>query len=568
MQKIYTKKASCYADGEITYICSNQCGHMNKETIAKRDHAMGEWETVSEATCTEDGSRIRYCTNKGTDLYEACNHSETEAIPATGHTEVIDVAVEPTCTETGLTEGKHCSVCNEVLVAQTVVAALGHTEVVDAAVAPTCTETGLTEGKHCSVCGEVLIAQEVVDALGHDYEAVVTEPDCVNGGYTTYTCSACGDTYTDNEVTATGHSYVGEVTTEATCTEDGVKTYTCSICDDSYTEVITAPGHTWTDATCTAPKTCSVCGATEGEALGHSEDTYILTEDGEPMTETTDGYYYKVEYCCACNGEVGRVKIDLHAVALNVESGKLYTTLEAALDEAASGSTVKLLENVEVENAVALTLGYLDLNGHVLEVYTISTGMSTHIIDSSEGNKGHLVIGAENQTINPSNCDLPIYVSYTDEDGSVKDGYRFFDSIKLQQLTPKFTVDEKTGSRFVSVTFRHIIDDAATTKELFGDGAADNRLKFGIKFKVTKADGTESEQMYWLCSDSLVASAYTNGNAIMVTITGIQTYDTITIGSVIISEDLGVEITTSEKNGTTYSTIGTYDIVTGTEIKA
>ena len=85
------------------------------------------------------------------------------AIP---HTEVVDKAVEPTCTETGLTEGKHCSVCSAVLVKQEVVPAKGHTEVVDKAVAPTCTETGLTEGKHCSVCGEVLVEQEVVPALG------------------------------------------------------------------------------------------------------------------------------------------------------------------------------------------------------------------------------------------------------------------------------------------------------------------------------------------------------------------------------------------------------------------
>jgi len=54
-----------------------------------------------------------------------------------------------------------------------------HTEVTDEAVAPKCEETGLTEGKHCAVCQEVLVAQETVPALDHAYE---------NG-----VCIRCGD---------------------------------------------------------------------------------------------------------------------------------------------------------------------------------------------------------------------------------------------------------------------------------------------------------------------------------------------------------------------------------------
>ena len=48
-----------------------------------------------------------------------------------------------------------------------------HEIVVDAAAAPMCTETGLTEGKHCSVCGEVLIKQEIIAVKGHDMAAGV-----------------------------------------------------------------------------------------------------------------------------------------------------------------------------------------------------------------------------------------------------------------------------------------------------------------------------------------------------------------------------------------------------------
>ena len=143
--------------------------------------------TENTATCTEAGTATYTCTK--------CGDSYTEEAPAKGHTEVIDAAVEPTCTETGLTEGKHCSVCNEVLVKQNVVPAKGHTEVIDAAVEPTCTETGLTEGKHCSVCNEVLVAQTVVPAKGHtEVIDAAVEPTCTKTGLTEGKhCSVCNE---------------------------------------------------------------------------------------------------------------------------------------------------------------------------------------------------------------------------------------------------------------------------------------------------------------------------------------------------------------------------------------
>lgn len=79
---------------------------------------------------------------------------------------VTDPRKEPTCTETGLTEGSHCGDCNAVLVEQKVIPATGHKEVIDPAVAPTETTPGKTEGKHCSVCNAILVAQKEIPPTG------------------------------------------------------------------------------------------------------------------------------------------------------------------------------------------------------------------------------------------------------------------------------------------------------------------------------------------------------------------------------------------------------------------
>ena len=83
-----------------------------------------------------------------------------------------------------------------------------HVEAINSAVEPTCTETGLTEGKYCSVCGETILPQEIVPAQ-HTYGDwnVITEGDCLIPGEKTRTCVKCGDVETAKTVDS-AHSFV------------------------------------------------------------------------------------------------------------------------------------------------------------------------------------------------------------------------------------------------------------------------------------------------------------------------------------------------------------------------
>ena len=74
--------------------------------------------------------------------------------------------------------------------------------------------------------------------------------------------ATCTEPKTCSECGKTEGAALGHQWTEATCTVPK----TCTVCGATEGEAL---GHQWTEATCTDPKRCTVCGVTEGEALGH-----------------------------------------------------------------------------------------------------------------------------------------------------------------------------------------------------------------------------------------------------------------------------------------------------------
>lgn len=112
--------ATCTTDGKTAGSHCSVCSTVitAQQTVTKLGHAWDEGVVQTPATCTVDGVMLYTCTR--------CPQTKTEAITKKGHTPVTDPAKAPTCTEPGLTEGSHCSVCTATIVAQQPVAATGH----------------------------------------------------------------------------------------------------------------------------------------------------------------------------------------------------------------------------------------------------------------------------------------------------------------------------------------------------------------------------------------------------------------------------------------------------------
>lgn len=96
------------------------------------------------------------------------------------HTVITQSAVEATCTGSGLTEGKYCIVCEEILIKQNVIPVKGHDEISEPDVEPGFTTPGCNGKIYCKNCGVVIKEAEYVPPTGADVTAVLSKDGILN----------------------------------------------------------------------------------------------------------------------------------------------------------------------------------------------------------------------------------------------------------------------------------------------------------------------------------------------------------------------------------------------------
>ncbi len=183
-------------DGIVDFIPATSIVDINADAVFEA-HYLGQWEVLKEATCTEDGLKVKRCIDCGRIF-------EEEVISKNNHSELLYIkTVDPTYNS----EGYDLYVC--------------------------------------LLCGEE-IRLNPTNKLAHTFSdwIIENESNCFVPGSKYRYCLECGEIETEI-IQALEHNYLYEVIKDASCTEMGEIKYTCTICGNQFIQRIDPISHNY-----------------------------------------------------------------------------------------------------------------------------------------------------------------------------------------------------------------------------------------------------------------------------------------------------------------------------------
>lgn len=231
-----------------------------------------------------------------------------------------------------------------------------------------------------------------------------------------------------------------------------------------------------------------------------------------------------------------------NGTVLNEEKSKLYTSFTEAVQDAATGQTLILVDDVSMDSSIFLTGQItLDLNGNTLTAPGVTLLKGCHLIDSGT-TKGLLAVPEKSIALPTDNAYLPVW--------NGENGYHFVDvnveqtSFNNSYTSGLFQFDFKPAFGLLNGS-----DSVAKTYFIDEEACTDNGITISLLLTWEKEDGSTGEQTFNY-SNELVRQVYEQGMVFALKVSGVGSISSLNI-QVVVTSSTGVKV---------YSTPKTYSV--------